>query len=266
MSYQILLTLLVCLNLSLTATAKPILIFGDDSYPPYSYLEEGVQKGIYTDIIHRVDEKLTSYEITIKAMPWKRALRKVKIGDISLFYPPYKRLKERPYMDYSVEILPETLSIFCRKELGLTRASRFPDDFKGLLIGENLGFSSGENIHKARDGGLLMLSSAKGTRANLIKILSKKLDCYINDRLSILYELKILQGLGQYDGVSLVETVKLSSEFGYLGVSQYSDVYPHLAKFIELFNQQIKLMKKNGEISRIVDKYFENIRVEQKWR
>jgi len=262
MRYQILLTLIVCLNFPLMVFAKPILIFGDDSYPPYSYFEGGVQKGIYTDIIHRVDERLTDYEITIKAMPWKRALRKVKIGEISLFYPPYKRLKERPYMDYSVEILPETLSIFCRKELGLTRASRFPQDYKGLLMGENLGFSSGENIHKARDGGLLILSSAKGTRANLVKIISKKLDCYINDRLSILYELNVLQGLGQYDGASLVETVKLSSEFGYLGVSQYSEIYPHLTKFIESFNRQIDIMKNNGEISKIVDKYFENIRGE----
>ncbi|MEH6346237.1 MAG: transporter substrate-binding domain-containing protein [Bermanella sp.] len=261
MSYQILLTLVVCLSLSWSIFAKPILIFGDDSYPPYSYFEGGVQKGIYTDIIHRVDERLVSYEITIQAMPWKRALRKVKNGEIALFYPPYKRPKERPYMDYSVEILPETLSIFCRKELGLTRESRFPQDYKGLMLGENLGFSSGESIQEARDKGVLSLSSARGTRANLIKIIDKKLDCYVNDRLSILYELNVLMALGEYDGLSLVETVKVSSEYGYLGVSQYSDVYPGITDFIKQFNQQIKVMKNNGEINKIVNKYLKRIKI-----
>ncbi len=261
MGYQLLLTLFVCLHLSLTVLAKPILIFGDDSYPPYSYFEEGVQKGIYTDIIHRVDEKLSGYEITIKAMPWKRALRKIRNGGISLFYPPYKRPRERPFMDYSIEILPETLSIFCRKELGLTRASRFPQDYKGLSVGQNLGFSSGQRIYEARDKGVLSLSSARGTRANLIKIIDKKLDCYVNDRLSILYELNVLMELGKYDGLSLVETVKVSSEYGYLGVSQYSDVYPGTTDFIKQFNQQIKVMKNNGEINKIVNKYLERIKI-----
>lgn len=257
MGNQVPLTLVVCLSLSWSVFAKPILIFGDDSYPPYSYFEGGVQKGIYTDIIHRVDEKLAGYEITIKAMPWKRALRKVKNGEIPLFYPPYKRSKERPYMDYSVEILPETLSIFCRKDLGLTRESIFPQDYKGLLLGENLGFSSGESIQEARDKGVLSLSSARGTRANLIKIIDKKLDCYVNDRISILYELNVLMKLGEYDGLSVIETVKVSSEYGYLGVSQYSGVYPYLSEFINQFNQQIKLMKKNGEINAIMNNYFE---------
>jgi polar amino acid transport system substrate-binding protein len=239
---------------------QEIILYGDDEYPPYSYVENGIQKGIYSDILRKLDAQLPDYQLTLKALPWKRGLRMLQQGQIAFLYPPYKRPKERPYMDYSLPILHEQLALFCRKDTLLTSASHFPEDFKGLSVGESLGFSMGNKIYKARDLGLIMLSSAKGTLANLERLLSNNLDCYVNDRLSILYELNLLKERGIYNGNEIVETIPLSSEYGYLGVTKKGDKFPYLNDFLKAFNTGIKRLKDKGEIEKIVNSYMKNIK------
>ncbi len=262
MNYKCFSLFFVYLCFSTWVKGEEIQIFADDSYPPYSYFESGAQKGIYADIIRKVDEKLEQYEISIHSLPWKRALRKIDTGEIALVYPPYKRLKERPYMTYSVPMLQEELSIFCQRGLNLTKASKFPQDFKDLLIGKNLGFSSGDAVQQARESGLIRFLSTKGNKANLKKLVLNKLDCYVNDRLSILYELALLERQGLYDGKSIVESISLGVENAYLGVSKNLAQYPSVPEFVKAFNKQILLMQDNGEIKEIVNLYTRSLRAE----
>ena len=250
---------LVLACLSIDTYGQEVTLYGDDEYPPYSYVENAIQKGIYADILRKVDKEIPDYQIVLKALPWKRGLRMLHHGDIAFLYPPYKRLKERPYMSYSLPILREELSIFCRKDTQLTPASIFPDDFKGMLVGENLGFSSGDKIHKARNSGFIKLSSSKGTLANLKRLINRSLNCYVNDRLSILYELHLLQAQGDYDGESIVETVSISNEYGHLGVTKKMANFPYLKDFLKKFNHVVKRLDEKGEIKKIADSYLINV-------
>lgn len=252
-----LLVMLVCL--SVRAQGQEVILYGDDEYPPYSYVENGMQKGIYTDILRKVDSQLPDYQIVLKAIPWKRGLRMLRRGVIAFLYPPYKRPIERPYMTYSTPMLREELSLFCRRDTQLTPSSRFPEDFTGMLVGENLGFSSGKKIHGARDLGIIKLSSSKGTLANLKRLIYNSLNCYVNDRISILYELHLLQTQDSYDGKSIVETVSLSSEYGHLGVTKKVENFPYIKDFVEKFNHTIKRLEQTGEIKKIADSYIGNI-------
>lgn len=238
------------------ANAAVITIVGDDSYPPYSYNDQGDAKGIYTDIIRSALKKIPEFSATIETRPWKRGLKMIKTGEITFLYPPYKRLKERPYMSYSVPILDEKLVLFCRKDIMASPRPNFPVDYTGLSIGENLGFSSGVIVNKAKDDGVIRLSSAKGTVSNLKKLILKRLDCYINDRLSILAELKTLEKSKAYDGSSIVEAATLSIEQGFLGVATKGASSQDLS-FLEKFNSVIIDMKKDGSIDTIVKNHTE---------
>ena len=106
------------LILSMVIFAKPIkvTVYCDDGYQPYSYAENGEVKGIYTDIFKKVFERLEGYDVTIKAVPWKRGINNLKTGRGFALYPPYYRPKERPYMDYSTPVLEEELKVFLNKE------------------------------------------------------------------------------------------------------------------------------------------------------
>ena len=238
------------------ANATAITIVGDDSYPPYSYNDHGVTKGIYTDIIRTAVKKIPEFSVIIETRPWKRGLRMLENGEIPFLYPPYKRPRERPYMSYSVPILDEKLVLFCRKDLMVSPRPNFPDDYKGLSIGENLGFSSGATVNKAKSDGVIRLSSAKGTVANLKKLILKRLDCYINDKLSILVELKALEKSNSYDGSSIVEAATLSIEQGFLGVATKGATKQNQS-CIEKFNSVILDMKKNGDIDTIIKNHTE---------
>ena len=56
-----------------------VLVYGDDAYPPYSYAENGIARGIYSDILRRVFEDMPGYKIKIVPIPWKRGLKNAQV-------------------------------------------------------------------------------------------------------------------------------------------------------------------------------------------
>ena len=53
-------------------TATPLVIYGDDDYPPYSYVENGQLKGIYTQIVREAVQAMPQYAVQLRPVPWKR--------------------------------------------------------------------------------------------------------------------------------------------------------------------------------------------------
>ena len=118
---------------TLSAQTK-VVIFGDDSYPPYSFLESDRLTGVYTIILERVFEQMPEYNVELKANDWKRSLAQIQRGFIFALYPPYKRA-DRPYMEFEVPILDEELVVYCQKDILEKPRPVWPDDYYGLTIG-----------------------------------------------------------------------------------------------------------------------------------
>lgn len=238
--------LVICAHSSLAIT-----IVGDDAYPPYSFKDKGKVSGIYTDIIQHALVEMENLS-SITTMPWKRGLSDLKTNSIDTLFPPYYRPKQRPHMSYSTDILNETLVIVCSSKVA-PRLKSFPEDYKGISLGKNAGFAPGETVDEAVKNKIIKLHEAKGMTANLKKLINKRIDCYVNDRLSILYELKKMAARGEYDGSSIVETHVLGSEKGYLGFKKGAST--EVKGFITQFNRVIEEMKSSGKIDEIVAKY-----------
>lgn len=226
-------------------------IVGDDAYPPYSFKEKGKVSGIYTDIIQQALMNMKNSS-SITVMPWKRGLSGLKTKAIDGLFPPYYRPKQRPYMSYSTDILDETLVIVCNSKVS-SKLKNFPQDYKGISLGKNAGFAPGSDVDDAVQNKTIKVYEAKGMSANLKKLINKRIDCYVNDRLSILYELKKMTGRGEYDGSSVVETHVLGVEKGYLGINKGAST--EVKAFIDKFNGAIEEMKSSGKIDEIIAKY-----------
>ncbi len=239
--------------LSLASASWSISIVGDDSYPPYSFKHKGEITGIYSDII---GQALLTMKDTSKLtlMPWKRGLSELKLKTIDALFPPYYRPEQRPYMEYSTDILDETLVIVCNSAVA-GRLKSFPADYKEISLGQNAGFASGKAIDDAVKANLIKIKEAKGMATNLKKLVKKRIDCYVNDRLSILYELKKMANRGEYNGSSIVETHVLGIEKGYVAINKDSGA--DVKAFIDSFNQTIEAMKSAGEIKKIISKYIQ---------
>lgn len=243
-----LITFLLAFSMS---SSWAISIVGDDAYPPYSFKEKGKITGIYTDIIQQALATMKDSS-NVTAMPWKRGLSGLKTKSIDALFPPYFRPKQRPYMDYSTDILNETLVIVCNAKVS-GRLKSFPGDYKGISLGKNAGFAPGAAIDDAVKKKVLKIHEAKGMTANLKKLINNRVNCYVNDRLSILYELKKMAARGEYDGSSIVETHILGVEKGYVAINKGASA--EAKAFINKFNEAIEGMKASGKIDEIIAKY-----------
>jgi len=251
--------LAVAILLPGAAMATEVTVYGDESYPPYSFKEKGKMTGIYTVILEKIFSKMPDYTVTIKSLPWKRGLKQIESGDIFALYPPYERRKERPYMEYDMPILDEELVVFCQNKVLTSPRPNWPDDYFGLTIGNNAGFAAGgEAFWAAVKAGKIKVQETKGTPANLKKLIGGRVDCYMNDGLSIQWELKQLQAKGAYDGSSLSKGTTISAEQGYLGFATDGSKFPYKDSFKQEYLKQLKTMKESGELQQIVDQYLSN--------
>lgn len=244
-------TLIGIILMAFTYSSSAITIVGDDAYPPYSFKEKGQVTGIYADIIQHALVSMKDLS-NITAMPWKRGLSGLETKGIDALFPPYLRPKQRPYMSYSTDILDETLVIVCNSKVS-ERLNNFPEDYKGIKLGKNAGFAPGATVEEAAKKKIIKLNEAKGMTANLKKLINNRINCYVNDRLSILYELKKMADRGEYDGSSIVETHVLGIEKGYLAI--HKDAGTEIKTFLSKFNHAIEGMKSSGKIDEIIAQY-----------
>jgi len=240
-----------------SAEVIAVTMVGDNSYPPYSFVEHGEFKGIYPDLIRAIVESMPEYQVSLVPLPWKRALLNVKSGDAAFIFPPYLRPQERPHLIYSAPMLAEHQVLFCHRTLALDQPRIFPDSFKGLRLGKNLGFSVGNNITQSAKKGLFHLVTVTDATTALRRIQGHKLDCYINDRLSVLYEADKYAANSQFDKRDLVEAYHFSQEHGYLAGSREAHLYPYVEDFIQSFNRILKTKQRNGELDRILNRYVD---------
>lgn len=231
------------------SAAQKVTVYGDVSYPPYSYLDATKQPtGIYVEILSEVFAKMPEYEVTIKLVPWKNGLNKVETGRGLAMFAPYYNEERSAWMDLSEPILPEIIVVYGTEEK-LQGKSKWPEDFYGSTIGLNSGFSplsmGGKVLDEAFKSGKLTLDDGgKSNEISLKKLEAGRLDFYLNDRLI---------------DISSTPTVKrsnivVSENYGYVGFTRKADDFPYLIDFKSKFDKIIKEMKKSGAIDAIVKK------------
>ncbi|MDB5818590.1 MAG: hypothetical protein JWQ11_2230 [Rhizobacter sp.] len=241
-----------------TATAaEKIVLLGDEDYPPYAYVEGGVFKGLYIDLLKQATDQLKpAYEVDLQPVPWKRAKADVESGAALGMFPPYRHPKERPWIEpYSVAMYKEVVVLVCHADVVKAGKKNFPADFKGTSVGKNTGFASPEALDAASQAGTITISEAKGNEANLRKLATHRIDCYSNDRGSIAYTLKKLKDDADFAGFKPVEVAELGGEEAYVGYS-LANKSASKADFVAKLNAAIEGVKKSGAFAKIVDSYL----------
>lgn len=238
-------------------SSTDVIIYGDDAYPPYAFTEGGEMAGIYTEVLTEIFTKMPDYSISLEGTPWQRGLAQIERGQIFALYPPYARPQQRPFMEYNLPILDEKLVVVCQADVLSSPRPQWPDDYTGLIIGNNSGFAAGGDAFKAAvAAGEIKLDETKGTENNLLKLIAGRTDCYMNDGLSIQWELKKLENAGQYDGVSIVEGATISQEQGYLGFVTDGSNFAFKDDFKNQYLTILQELKDTGEIDKIVQEYI----------
>src|SRR5450830_720417 len=243
----------------------PVTIYADAGYPPYSYEKDGKPAGLYYEIVHAAASHLHGYKVEIQPVPWKRGMALLRTGTGFALYPPYMNTKDEPWTwPYSLPLYEEKVVAVCRKDvLAAKPRKRWPEDFYGLTIGNNAGFIiGGEAFDKAARAGLLHVEDAKDSATNIIKLGLKRIDCYINDRVSIQWTLNQLKAEGKYQQggkhAELAEAAQIAVKQGFLGYTDRDNGrYAYKSDFVKQFNSALSQMKRSGEIDTIVHNFFQ---------
>jgi len=227
---------------------QQVIIYGDDNYPPYSYKENGVAKGIYVDILKKAFSQIKNYNVTIKMVPWKRGLNYIKTGKGIAIFPPYFIDKRTTWMLYSEPILQEQVVVFGTAEK-LKGKVKWPEDFYGFTFGINRGFAlsglGGKKLEKAVKDGKIKIQEANSNKLNFKKLENNRIDFYLNDK-----KINISQFPSIKRGIFTV------SNWGHLGFTKKDKNFVFLSDFQKKFNQEIKKMKESNAIKKIVETYM----------
>lgn len=206
---------------------------------------------------------MEGYHVKIEAVPWKRGLSYLEDGTGFALYPPYHRTKERPYIwPYSLPILDEKVIAICRESVfPKNSAIVWPESHYGLTIGINAGFSIGGDKfgHAVREG-KIRLEEGRGNRINILKLGLGRIDCYVNDRLSILWKLRRMKEKGEYEEgkkhEKLLEGTVIEMEQGFVGfTARDKGKFSFRDDFVKKLDTIIYNMRKRGELQNIVDSF-----------
>lgn len=238
---------------SMAYATQDVLLATDEAYPPYSFKSGNEAAGIYPEILARVFSKMPGYKVTLMPVPWKRAVRMAESGDVLGVVPPYRRQDLRPWMTYTDPLFEEKIVAICRNDIA-TKVSGmpYPNGYADLVFGNISGSrAGGEVLHAMAAAGLLRIEEAKSTRSNLMKIATGRIDCYVDDVISIEGTWKKMEAAGKTPKRNFQKVADVSGEQTYIGLTG-SQRYPFKDDFVREFNARLADLKASGELDLIV--------------
>jgi polar amino acid transport system substrate-binding protein len=240
---------------------KRVRILADDSYPPYSYVEKGELKGVYIDII-RASAKLMSdkYLIRIVAVPWKRALVEVKEGREFAILPPYKHIEERSYIwPYSRPIMTENIIAFCHNNINLQKYLKQPSKqiIPPLSIGINAGYLIlNETLQQAKKNNNIVIQENKSTSANIMKLYTRRIGCYLNDKFSTQWELSKMMKKTKINFNNIQEALLVMSQTAHIGYTDNKSHQYHFKNdFVSRMDKALSEIISSDKYQEIINRY-----------
>lgn len=225
---------------------EPITMVAGESFPPLMWDNKGVPSGIAVEIGEAILKK-AGFKVTVVSCPWKRC--QILAEKEGAFITGFAKNAERQQKFlYSNVIMYDDLVIVTKK--GKEFSLSVPKEYKGKVIGAQMGVGYGENNQGLRDGMVIETDSDDVSRVK--KIMFGRIDggFFSLGKIGINYSAK-LAGY-KLEDFSILPVI-VSKDPNYLATGKKT---PNGADKIKRINTAIKAMNKSGELTKILKKYF----------
>lgn len=228
---------LLCFALLAPLAAEPAILF-DVANPPFMYERNGVAAGIYPALVSEAFRRMGS-TVTLRAIPWKRALLAIASGDAGIG-GVYRNAAREFVWDFSDAIYEETTMLY------VLRGGDFKfdslSDLRGKKIGVIRGWSYGSAFDSAVHDGLVAVEEETSDILNFKMLASGRLDAVLaikesGDRYSEFL----------HAGIHRLPQV-VTSNRTYVAFSKESG----MADALGAFNFALASMRRDGTFDRIV--------------
>lgn len=243
---KILISILILFFSVFSARGQEIVKLSTVDFPPYSYSEGQIIKGIEVDIVKKIfDDQGIKY--VIELVPFPRALKSVEDGERDFIFNFYKNPDRLTKFDYSDPILENPLVLFVKKDKNVAFTGRI-EELKGYNIGTMLGYTYSPEFDKARKEKFIKTEEVSGHESNFQKLSAGRIDIYIVEKNVGLFIIKKLDLKGQFKYLN----VPLKVQQGFMGISKKN----HRKALLGKINAGLRALKASGEYQKIFDRYL----------
>ena len=245
---KVLSLLLICFSLSQSLVFaspddfvdRPIIIGGDEYFPPFEYVDtNGVYKGFNIDIMHAIAIEM-GLDIEIHPLTWKNATESLEMGSIDVIQGMKYTEERKKIFTFSKPYLESSLSIFISKD---------NDYIKSLADLENQVVAVQENDvanDVVRSLPNVRIHKAKSQLNALEHLIEGDAVAYVGNRQTGLYS---IQKYKYSDDVMVIGSPINPQSYG-LAVKRGNE------DLLEIFDEGLAVIKRNGTYDKIHDKWF----------
>ncbi|GIU45899.1 substrate-binding periplasmic protein [Shewanella algidipiscicola] len=216
--------------------------------PPLEYQENGVVKGISTDIVNTVFARM-GISTDTQLYPFARAIKMVEQQKVDAIFSIVSTPKRQIQLSFSDEsLIDDVTSLFVRHDADI----EFNGDLSSLThyrFGALRAAHYGNRWQQAlRSGAIEKVEMVSDQRQNILKLAHNRIDIIIGPRLSILHELNIL-GLQQQIKILPVPVEVVPT---YLAFAK--DRVPQAIRL--QFTEQLRQLKQEELYQQIISSYI----------
>jgi polar amino acid transport system substrate-binding protein len=233
----------LCISFAFTAKAETLEIV-TEHLPPFNYLDDGVPKGIGTEVVQAV-LKETDRAAPIQFLPWARSYQMALQTPGTLIYSILRTPEREKKFAWIGKIAPYGVSLYQLVHDNAPDLSSL-EDARPLRIGVYFGDAKAEFLQA---NGFTNLSSVENDRLNLRKLLLKRIDLMIIDD-AVINELIELEGV---DPSKIRRALPIQELSGYAYMAFQKDTNP---KLVEEFRRGLEKVKETGVFDAILEEYY----------
>ncbi len=190
-----------------------VIIYVDNGYKPFSYIEDDEARGMYIDVLKAVFKKMNGFKVRMTPVPWKRGKHMMEKGSGFGLAPAFYHGHDWPYLyPYSLPFYTETIIAICNENILKQPKPDWPEDYKGLNIGNVAGYDGwgGDKFRALVRDGKIDYFELNGSEKIIRTLLTKRCDCIMMENRAFDYEINRMKKAGIYDP----ETGKYKAEIG----------------------------------------------------
>ena len=245
---KIMLVICMVFLCDMSAYAETYLFVGSSYTSLLEETENGEFRGIAAELAKAITETL-GHTIRIELYPWKRAQQMVKDGHADVLMPPYKTPEREQWADFTeIPFAPYHTYLFATPGSSFAWNGDF-SSLKGKQIGIALGWSFGPEFEKAT--AFLSLDYAPNIDMCFKKLIAHRVDFVPTQIFEAEASFQRL-GLSQ-DQMPVRILPPMTTNYNYFAFSKQK--HKELAGFKKDFDRELKQMKENGELARLLAKY-----------
>lgn len=242
--------LLFCCSLlfSTWGTAAPFKVYTSD-YPPYSFVEDGVQKGMAIDLLKEVFVRM-NVPLSIEFVPFTRAVKLFERGEVDGIFPFSRRDDRLRYTLFPKEpLITDSHVLYVRADSNIQFNGNLAE-LEGYSFGRQRDAFNGQVFAGAVEKGIIRnLHEAKDQRHVVLMLVASRFDIAVGPS-------KVVQYFAKETG-NLKNIKELKPALGnplpaFLGFSKHRE---HTELSVR-FDRTLLNMRRDGSYQRIIDPYL----------